>query len=143
MSLKQIDHGSQQYLQMVNLRDNLLRRPIGLTFSHDELIKEIDDTLIACMEDEKMLGCCILTKLDNTTARLRQMAVADNLQGKGVGASIMNFAENLAADKGYKKIILHARDTVIGFYEKFGYKIVGNQFIEVNLPHHSMEKDLM
>jgi N-acetylglutamate synthase-like GNAT family acetyltransferase len=143
MSLKQIDHGTEQYLQMVNLRDNLLRRPLGLTFNHDELVKEKDDILIACMEDDKMLGCCILTKLDDTTARLRQMAVADNLQGKGVGASIINFAENIATDKGIKKIILHARDTVIGFYEKFGYNIVGKQFIEVNIPHHQMEKDLL
>lgn len=143
MSLKQIDHGTEQYLQMVNLRDNLLRRPLGLTFSHDDLIKEIDDTLIVCMEDEKMLGCCILTKLNDNTARLRQMAVANNIQGKGVGASIINFAENLAQDKGFKKIVLHARDTVIGFYEKFGYKINGTQFIEVNIPHHQMEKDLL
>jgi N-acetylglutamate synthase-like GNAT family acetyltransferase len=143
MSLKQIDHGTEQYLQMVNLRDNLLRRPLGLTFSHDELIKEKDDTLIVCTEDEKMLGCCILTKLDNNTARLRQMAVADNIQGKGVGASIINFAENMAKDKGYHKIILHARDTVIGFYEKFGYSIVGKQFVEVDLPHHAMEKELL
>jgi N-acetylglutamate synthase-like GNAT family acetyltransferase len=142
MSLKQIDHGTELYLQMVNLRDNLLRRPLGLTFSHDELIKEKDDTLIVCTEDEKMLACCILTKLDNNTARLRQMAVADNIQGKGVGASIINFAENMARDKGYNKIILHARDTVIGFYEKFGYNIVGKQFVEVNLPHHAMEKNI-
>lgn len=143
MSLKQIDHGTEQYLQMVNLRDNLLRRPLGLTFNHDELVREKDDILIVCTEEEKILGCCILTKLDDNTARLRQMAVADNIQGKGVGASIMNFAENLATDKGFKKIILHARDTVIGFYEKFGYNIVGKQFVEVNLPHHTMEKDLM
>ena len=142
MSLKQIDHGTAEYLQMVNLRDNLLRRPLGLTYSHDELIKEIDDTLIVCTEDDKILGCCILTKLDNNTARLRQMAVANNLQGKGIGASIINFAENIARDKGYKKMVLHARDTVIGFYEKFGYAVNGNQFIEVNLPHHSMEKIL-
>jgi N-acetylglutamate synthase-like GNAT family acetyltransferase len=142
MGLKQIDHGTEQYLQMVNLRDNLLRRPLGLTFSHDELLKEKDDIHIVCMEEEKMLGCCILTALDNNTARLRQMAVANNLQGKGVGASIMSFAESLATDKGFKKIILHSRDSVIGFYEKFGYRIQGNQFIEVNLPHHIMEKNL-
>jgi N-acetylglutamate synthase-like GNAT family acetyltransferase len=142
MSLKQIDHGSELYLQMVNLRDNLLRRPLGLTFSHDELVQEKDDILIVCLEEEKMLGCCILTKLENSTARLRQMAVQNNLQGKGVGASIMNFAENVAKDKGYHKIILHARDTVIGFYEKFGYNIVGKQFVEVNIPHHIMEKTI-
>ena len=140
MALKQIDHGSAEYKQMLNLRDTMLRRPLGLTFSHDELMKEVDDTLIVCMEDEKMLGCCILTKLDNETVRLRQMAVADNLQGKGIGASIINFAENIARDKGFRKVVLHARDTVIGFYEKFGYNITGKQFVEVNIPHHLMER---
>ena len=37
---------------------------------------------------------------------------------------------------------MHARDTAIGFYEKFGYQIKGNQFREVNLSHHVMEKSL-
>ena len=40
MALKQIDHGTNEYLQMVNLRDNVLRRPLGLSFSHDELEAE-------------------------------------------------------------------------------------------------------
>jgi len=55
----------------------------------------------------------------------------------------MNFAENLARDKGYKKIMMHARDTAIGFYEKLGYKITSDEFIEVNVPHHVMEKILI
>jgi GNAT superfamily N-acetyltransferase len=71
------------------------------------------------------------------------MAVADNLQGKGIGASIMIFAENLARDKGYRHMLMHARDSAIGFYEKFGYKIKGTPFTEVNLPHHVMEKELL
>jgi ribosomal protein S18 acetylase RimI-like enzyme len=70
------------------------------------------------------------------------MAVKDNLQRKGIGASIMSFAENLSRDKGYKKIIMHARDSAIGFYERCGYKKKGDQFIEINLPHHVMEKKL-
>lgn len=70
------------------------------------------------------------------------MAVQNNLQGKGIGASIMSFAENLARDKGYQKIVMHARDTAIGFYEKLGYKVKGDGFIEVNVPHHVMEKEL-
>jgi N-acetylglutamate synthase-like GNAT family acetyltransferase len=142
MSLKQIDHGTSEYLQMVNLRDTVLRRPLGLTYSHDELIAEKDDILIVCTDDGRILGCCILTKINNTTVRLRQMAVAGNLHGKGIGASVLHFAENIARDKGYSKIILHARDAVIGFYEKFDYEIKGKQFTEVNLPHHSMEKNL-
>jgi ribosomal protein S18 acetylase RimI-like enzyme len=70
------------------------------------------------------------------------MAVKDNLQRKGIGASIVSFAENIAKDKGYRRIIMHARDTAIGFYEKFGYKVKGDEFTEVNLPHHVMEKNI-
>ena len=143
MALKQIDHGTNEYLQMVQLRDQVLRRPLGLSFSHDELAREKDDILIACMDDGDMLGCCILTRIDNDTMRIRQMAVPDKLHGKGIGASIMSFAETLAKDKGYRTMTMHARDTAIGFYEKFGYKIKGQQFREVNLPHHIMEKRLM
>jgi predicted N-acetyltransferase YhbS len=142
MALKQIDHGSKEYLQMVSLRDNVLRRPLGLTFSHDELLKEKDEILIACIDDGDMLGCCMLVKVSNETVRLRQMAVAPNLHGKGIGASIINFAENIARDKGFKIMTMHARDTAIGFYGKFGYAIKGHQFIEVNVPHHVMEKEL-
>ena len=143
MALKQIDHGTREYEQMVQLRDAILRRPLGLSFSREELEREKDDILVACMDDEELLGCCVLSRIDNDTLRLRQMAVPDKLHGKGIGASIMSFAETLAKDKGYRCMTMHARDTAIGFYEKFGYKITGNQFREVNLPHHIMEKKLL
>ena len=142
MALKQIDHGTEEYLQMVNLRDSVLRRPLGLTFNHDELLKEKNDIFIVCTEDQNVLGCCILTTVTNKKIRLRQMAVPDKLHGKGIGASIMQFAENIARDRGYKIITMHSRDSAIGFYEKFGYHVLGEGFVEVNIPHHVMEKAL-
>ena len=142
MGLKQIDHGTSEYKQMVQLRYNILRQPLGLGFTPDELEKEKNDILIAAFDDDDMLGCCMLVPIDDNTLRVRQMAVNNNLQGKGIGASIMAFAETLARDKGYRKLIMHARDTAIGFYEKFGYKVIGDPFVEVKLPHHVMEKRL-
>jgi N-acetylglutamate synthase-like GNAT family acetyltransferase len=142
MGLKQIDHGTKEYEQMIQLRHMILRQPLGLCFTREELAMEKDNILIASFDDDEMLGCCMLTPVDKDTLQLRQMAVPDKLQGKGIGASIMSFAENLARDKGYKKMMMHARDTAIGFYEKFGYKVKGNTFNEVNLPHHIMEKKL-
>ena len=143
MALKQIDHGSKAYDQMVKLRLEILRKPLGLTFTKEELDREKDDILIAAFDEDEILGCCILTKIDNTRLRLRQMAVQKNLQGKGIGESIMSFAENIARDKGYKILTMHARDTALGFYEKFGYTIKGQQFEEVKTKHHLMEKILM
>lgn len=143
MALKQIDHGTAEYRQMLQLRYEILRKPLGLQFDEAELEREKEDILIAAFEDEKMLGCCLLTKTDSTTVRLRQMAVLNNLQGKGIGASLMNFAENLARDRGYKKMTMHARKLSVGFYEKQGYKVYGDEFTEVTIPHYVMEKKLV
>ncbi len=142
MGLKQIDHGTREYEQMVALRYQILRQPLGLGFTEEELQAEKDNILIAAFDDENMLGCCMLTSINNQTLKIRQMAVQNNLQGKGIGASLMSFVENLARDKGYRNLVMHARDTAIGFYEKFGYKVLGEQFIEVGLPHHLMAKSL-
>ena len=142
MALKQIDHGTKEYEQMVNLRNDMLRRPLGLTFTPDELAKEKEDILIGAFDEDQILACCLLTKTDNKTLKLRQMAVQNNVQGKGIGASLMNFAETLARDKGYKKLVMHARKNAMGFYEKLGYKAIGNEFEEVTLPHYVMEKKL-
>ncbi|RNI39210.1 GNAT family N-acetyltransferase [Hanamia caeni] len=142
MPIKQIDYGTAEYDQMVNLRYEILRKPLRLSFDKEELEKEKDDILIAAFEEDKILGCCLLKKIDNNTVRLRQMAVANNLQGKGIGASMMYFAENVARDAGFKKIRMHARKTAIGFYEKLGYTVMGNEFLEVSIPHFLMEKKL-
>jgi len=142
MALKIIDHGTTEYQQMVLLRINMLRKPLGLVFAKEELDREKEDILMGAFEDEKILGCCLLTKVDDQTVRLRQMAVPNNLQGKGIGRALMVFAENIARDRGYKILIMHARKTAVGFYEKLGYRKVGNEFQEVTLPHFVMEKVL-
>jgi ribosomal protein S18 acetylase RimI-like enzyme len=140
MALKIIDHGSREYQQMVQLRNDILRRPLGLQFTPEELEKEKEEILIGAFEEEKMLGCCMLIKEDPASVRLRQMAVLNNLQGKGIGRALMQFAENIARDRGFQKITMHARKTAVGFYEKLGYRVSGQEFEEVTIPHFTMEK---
>jgi len=140
--LKIIDHGSAEYEQMVKLRDDILRKPLGLSFTREELEREKNNLHIVAYEDERMLGCCMLLEEDPETVRLRQMAVMNDLQGKGIGKALMQFAENLARDRGYKKITMHARKNALGFYEKMGYKTRGKEFEEITIPHYVMEKEL-
>ena len=142
MGLKQIDHGSKEYQHMVTLRFEIMRKPLGLSFSTEELAKEKNDILIGAFDEDEMTGCCILTDISSGSVKLRQMAVLKNMQGKGIGEMIIQFAENIARDKGYRTLTMHARDTAIGFYEKYGYKVEGGGFIEINIPHHIMKKSL-
>lgn len=143
MALKIIDHGSKEYQQMVTLRQNILRKPLGLDFTPEELEKEKDVVLIGAFDDDQMLGCCMLVKQDDKKMRLRQMAVLNNLQGKGIGRSLLAFAENISRDLGYTRIMMHARKTAADFFEKLGYKVTSSEFLELNIPHIVMEKDLV
>lgn len=142
MALKIIEHGSPEYRKMVALRNDILRKPLGLSFSEDELAREADDILIGAFDDDDILACCLLTAETGERVRLRQMAVLNNLQGKGIGATMMNFAENVARDRGFHMMSMHARKSAIGFYEKLGYKTCSAEFEEVTIPHVEMEKKL-
>ncbi len=137
-----IQHGSGEYEQMVALRYQLLRKPLGLHFSPEELANEKDNILLAYTDDGIMEACSMLVKLDATTARLRQLAVLSGLQGKGIGRAMVQFAENLARDNRYQKIIMHARQDSIHFFEKLGYEVESEPFIELTIPHVVMGKEL-
>jgi len=142
MAFKIIDYGSREYLQTVHLRFNILREPLGLDITQEELDKEKTDVIIGCFDDGVLEACCLLRKKSDVTVCLRHMAVLSGLQGKGIGRVLMTFAENIAQDLGYNKIIMDARKISVGFYEKLGYKICGNEFMKVTIPHIEMEKNL-
>ncbi len=142
MALKMIQYGSKEYEQMLALRHQMLRKPLGLDFSREELEKESDNILLGCFDDDVLEGCCMLVETSKKEVRLRQMAVLSGLQGKGIGRVMMLFAENVARDRRYQKIIMHARLSSIPFFEKLGYSVVGEPFIELTIQHVIMEKEL-
>lgn len=142
MALKIIDWGTDDYKRILKLREEVLRKPLGLHFSDEELQKEKANMHMGAYEDDRMLGCCMLVEEGEKTVRLRQMAVVNDVQGKGIGRALMQFAENLARDRGYKRITMHARKNATGFYEKMGYKKTGEEFEEITIPHYVMEKEL-
>lgn len=139
MALKIIDYGSKEYQQMIDLRNEILRYPLGLKLDEKDISADKDNILIAAFEDEKMLGCCMLVK-QNLTAQLRQMAVRNQLQGKGIGRALMEFAETIARDTGFNEISMHARSSSSGFYERLGYKTDGTEFIKLSIAHVLMKK---
>ena len=69
MALKIIDHGTKEYQQMVKLRDDILRKPLGLTFNAEELENEKNNLLIGAFEDDSMLGCCMAPLSNQTSIR--------------------------------------------------------------------------
>ena len=143
MSLRLIEHDSAEYQAMILLRMKILREPLGLSFTPEDLQKEKDDILLCAFEDDVIVACCVLTEINNKTCQLRQMAVIPPVQKNGLGRSLLDFAEKIAYDSGFRKIIMHARKSAVGFYQKQGYEIEGGEFEEVTIPHYEMQKSLI
>ena len=65
-----------------------------------------------------------------------------HFQGRGYGRRIIEEVERSLAARGFTQLVLHVRKPVVPFYEKLGYRVVGEEFIEVTIPHLQMEKML-
>lgn len=143
MDIRLFDTDDPEYGEMIELRMQVLLRPIGIPESYINAQKERSDLLVGAFEQGVLMGCCVLTPHDAALIQLRQMAVRPDYQGKGVGAAIVAFAEKTAKEKGFKRLMMHARDVVIPFYKKCGYTIAGAPFTEVGISHHRMEKELL
>ena len=145
MEFVQIDYDSSRYCDLVNFRRRVLRAPLGLDFTPQQLAMERADIHVAAYLHGELVGCAILTAADDSygrTVKLRQMAVDPDHQGRGIGTQIVNFAEALSAERGYREIIVHARETAAPFYERAGYVAMGETFMEVTIPHRKMAKRL-
>lgn len=143
LTFRVIEYGNTEYQQMVTLRDVVLRKPLGLSFTREYLEQESNDRLLGCFDENDVIcACCILTPVDKEVMQLRQMAVAPDRQQSGIGRQLISFAEQEAMRGGYTQLMMHARKTAQGFYERLGYHVAGEEFMEVGIPHYEMSKRL-
>lgn len=141
--IKIVAHGSRQYWHAVDLRYAVLREPLGLDFTREQLLAEDKDIHMIYYTDAMAMGTLMLSPSTNGHIKMRQVAVDEQFQGAGIGAKMVEFSEAYALDHGYTIMELHARKTAVPFYEKLGYEIVGGEFLEVTIPHFKMKKDLV
>ena len=139
IAIKEITINSPEYQQVWQLREDVLRKPIGLSLKDEDLSSDAEDRILIAMYDDHAIGCVML-KDAGSNLKLRQMAVANAWQGKSTGRQLVQAAEKVAKENGYKKIVLHARQVAVGFYQKLGYEITSDLFTEVGIPHYVMEK---
>lgn len=143
MKLIEIEFGSDRYQEMLILRDEMLRKPIGLTHSEADLDKEPGYRHFGLLDGDRMIACLMVVPHSPEQVQIRQMAVWETLQKRGYGRTIMQMVEEILSSEGrVREIFLNARWTAIGFYERLGYERVGGKFTEVGIAHLRMCKKL-
>lgn len=79
---------------------------------------------------------------DDGDALIGRMAVDLQWRRKGVGGAILKFLEDFARTQGLTRSVLHAQEYVKSFYAAHGYQQHGGSFLEVDIPHVEMRKEL-
>lgn len=142
MEFKIIEYNTVEYIEMVELRNDVLLEPAGDPYAADVFVDDEESTFCACYDDGELIACCVLTDQGNDVVRLRQMAVVEEMRKQGIGSKLIDFAESIAREQEFTEIILHAQRTAEGFYAKCGYKAYGDEFVEAGILHIMMKKEL-
>jgi predicted GNAT family N-acyltransferase len=140
--IKVYNYGSPEYEESVKLRYKILRVPLGLEFTAEELKKDEHDIHFGLFDADKIVACLILSPAGASKIKMRQVAVDTAYHGQGLGKKLSQAAEDYARRQGFKLIYCNARKTAAPFYQSMSYQIASNEFTEVGIPHYMMEKKL-
>jgi predicted GNAT family N-acyltransferase len=143
LSTRWFDYRSSEYYQSLALRNQVLRKPINLQFSKEQLAPDKRDWHLGVFFQSECIACLIISPMsDLNVAKMRQVAVSEKYQGQGIGKIMVIEAERLLKSRNFNEISLHARENAIPFYLTLGYTLVGDWFTEVGIPHKKMIKPL-
>ena len=84
------------------------------------------------------VGCIRLL----ATGQLSRLAVLESFRNQDIGSALLAAAEQEARAQGMKEIFLHAQTQATHFYEHAGFTVSGGIFLEANIPHRQMFKEL-
>ena len=140
----EVEFGSSRYQELLDLRYKVLLQPLGLKFLDSYREEEASFLHIGCIEGStyELIGGLILVPLNNDEIRVMQVAVDVVHQGEGIGRKLIKYAEDVAKEIGYETIVMHAMLSVVGFYEKLGFKQEGDLFEEKGINFVKMVKQL-
>ena len=143
LKINSINVSHPAYHSVKELREIVLRKPLGRTLDAVDTEDDPKATIITAALNDKIIGCVMMFPTQElSTIRLRQMAVHNQWQGRGIGQLLLSHAEQKAVQMGIKDIVLHAREQAIEFYKKAGFLQEGLPFMELGITHVFMRKHI-
>lgn len=71
-----------------------------------------------------------------------RLAVLPEWRGRGVGEALLQALVDLARSLGLAQVELHAQVGAIGFYERYAFEPVGEEYLEAGIRHRTMRRVL-
>lgn len=145
-------------MKIVQTRDTLspiyidalrIRSEVFMKEQHVPLNEEVDQYEAYCIHfvyyDDfgNACGTCRLLPQENHVMKLQRMAVLKPYRHHQIGDALVKEAENFSKTHDGQIIILGAQLTALGFYEKLGYQVTSEIFLDAGIEHKMMQKNII
>ena len=93
---------------------------------------------VFAMEGDRV--CAYLRAFKDGEDTIKIGRVLTLVHGKGTGTQLMKYAiSELKAKTGCKKIVMDAQSHAISFYQRLGFTITSEEYLEEGIPHVDMK----
>ena len=129
--------------QITTQRENIFVSELGFDISDEFVDGDEQKFLHCCLYERDNLIAYARIEVKERSARIGRVLVQKGNRNQGFGKQIMFWAETEVLKHNISDIEVHTHDQAVGFYEKLGYKKVGDWFIEDGRNHIKMVKVLI
>ena len=116
----------QLYQQNIDLRNAVLRGPLGKLITPEEIVIEQNNQFYGITVADVLVATFSTYQKNTATVRLVSFAVDMSYQQQGLGSRLFRWALDDFKKQGYQQVSLSARASAHEFYLKQGFKDVGN-----------------
>jgi predicted GNAT family N-acyltransferase len=112
--------------------------------SPEEELDDLDERSlhIVGLDQSGVIATCRLREIGERVWKLERMAVEQPFRRLGVGARLLEGAEQEVRQRGATEMVLHAQRLAEPFYAAHGYLPEGEPFLEAEIEHVRMRKGL-
>ena len=141
IAFKIIKHSSPEFKKAVKLREEILRKPLGLTFLPEELEAEKDHVQIEGFQDDEVVSTAVLIP-EGKTYKIQR--VVEKKRPARFWYRIVNdgILRILCKRQRIHSIYCHVGDSAVNLYLKNNYASEGDYFDKDTIPHLKMRKVL-
>ena len=102
--------------------------------------RDFGSVQVFASKGERIIACLRIYGKEAGVVQIGRVAVIESLRGSGIGRMMMRQAISYVTEKSTdEKIYLEAQTYAIGFYEKLGFKVISDEFLDEGIPHKGME----
>ncbi|MEK5522409.1 GNAT family N-acetyltransferase [Heyndrickxia sp. FSL W8-0423] len=121
-----------------------IRKKVFVEEQHVDVEEEIDQyeensEHFVLYDENNAAGAGRFRILDGK-GKVERICILPSYRGKGAGKIVMDAIEQYATQQDVHVLKLNAQTHAIPFYEKLGYKVISEEFMDAGIPHKTMEK---